>query len=72
MDRRRPSGFLNDPDYHFEFFLTEQIGGGNTRAQFMGRMSNREFVAWSRYYALKAQQEDLEAKKAAARARRRR
>lgn len=66
--RRRPNSFLSDPDYEFEFFLAEKLG--MTRQQLRNNMSEREFIEWSRYYAVQAQRQDLAAKQAKSRGRR--
>lgn len=60
--RRRPNSFLTDPDFQFEFFLALQLG--MTVQQMRANMSYLEFVQWSRYFAVKAQREELAAKKA--------
>lgn len=40
-----------------------------TVGELRGRMDQREYLHWSAYYALQAQRQDLEAKKAKARKR---
>ena len=52
----------SDPELEFEFYLASKLGMivGEMRA----RMTNAEFVLWSRFYARKAQAEELERLKA--------
>lgn len=60
--RRQPISFLTDPDFEFEFFLARELQ--MTRSRLLAEMSNLEFIQWTRYYAVKAQREELTAIKA--------
>ena len=46
----------------FEFYLAQKLG--MTVGRMREEMDNQEFVYWSRYYARKAQAEELERLKA--------
>jgi uncharacterized protein YegP (UPF0339 family) len=47
----------DDPDLEFEFYLAQKLG--MTVARMRREMSNGEFMLWSRFYARKAQAEEL-------------
>lgn len=51
-----------DPELEFEFYLAQKLG--MTVAQMRAGMSNGEFLYWTRFYARKAQAEELERLKA--------
>lgn len=48
----------DDPELEFEFFLAQKLS--MTVAEMRARMGSDEFVLWSRYFARKAQQEQLQ------------
>lgn len=68
MGRQRstPKAFLEGGELAAEFYLAHQLR--MTVRELRERMSQDEFVMWTRYFAVKAQTEELEAKAAAARA----
>ena len=47
----------NDPDLEFEFYLAQKLSRTVAELRLMG---NDEFVLWTRFYARKAQAEELE------------
>jgi hypothetical protein len=49
-----------DPDLEFEFFLASKLGV--MVADLRERMSMSEYVMWTRYYARKAQRDELAAR----------
>jgi hypothetical protein len=57
-----PKAIATDPTLKFEFFLAEKLS--RTVAE-LREMSNDEFLHWQAYYALEAQQIELESKRGA-------
>lgn len=47
----------NDPDLEFEHFLAQKLG--MTVARLRAEVDNGEYVRWNRYYARKAQAQEL-------------
>jgi hypothetical protein len=54
----------NEPDLEFEFYLAEKLS--RTVAELRDTLSNAEYVLWTRFYARKAQAEELERLRAGA------
>jgi hypothetical protein len=52
----------NEPDLEFEFYLAQKLA--RTVAELRAGMGNDEFMLWTRFYARKAQAEELERLKA--------
>ena len=52
----------NEPELEFEFYLAQKLS--MTVGEMRARMGNDEFVVWSRFYARKAQADELERLKA--------
>jgi hypothetical protein len=50
--------FEDDPDLEFEFFLAKELGG-MTVTEMRARMSNQEFVYWSRFYSRRDAEREL-------------
>jgi hypothetical protein len=50
-------------ELEFEYYLASKLAVG-TVAEMRGRMSNMEFLLWSRFYSRKWQAEELERLKA--------
>lgn len=48
----------NNPDLEFEYFLCAKLGG-MTVTEMRERMSNDEFVRWSRYFAREGQRRQV-------------
>ncbi|WP_433117095.1 hypothetical protein [Micromonospora sp. CA-246542] len=48
--------FETDAEFHFDFFLAEQLKKTVAEIQ---RMSSREYMQWSIYFGRKAQQRQL-------------
>lgn len=51
-----------EPDLEFEFYLAQKLS--MTVGEMRARMGNDEFVMWTRFFARKAQAEELERLKA--------
>ncbi len=61
--RRSPKALLDEEnDLEFQFFLAQKLS--MTVAELRDRMTHAEYVGWSRYFAVKAQREELERLKA--------
>lgn len=61
-----PKAFLgDDPELQAEFYIARELR--MTVAELRERMSNLEFVQWTRFFAVEAQTAELEQKAAAAR-----
>jgi hypothetical protein len=52
----------NDQELEFEFYIAQKLG--RTVAELRSTMRHDEFVLWTRFYARKAQQEELAARMA--------
>lgn len=63
LRRARTKAFEADPQFEFEFYLTEKLGG-MTVAELRERMSADEFLYWEVYFGRKAQRIELERLKA--------
>jgi hypothetical protein len=63
--RRPPKAFLEGGELAHEFYVAHQLK--MTVRELRERMSNYEFVQWTRYFAWVRQSEELASKAAAAR-----
>lgn len=61
-----PKAFLDGGELAHEHYIAWQLR--MTVDELHDRMTNLEFVRWTRFFAVKAQTEELHAKQAAARA----
>lgn len=61
---RPPNGFLTNKDnIDFDYFLATELKCG-TVAELEARMSAKEYLYWTRYYAVRQQKAELEELKA--------
>lgn len=62
--RRQPKALVTDGALLFDFYLAEKLG--RTVDELHRTVSQAEWVYWHQYFALQAQQMELERKKAGA------
>lgn len=59
-----PKALLDDPDLMYEHHLAERLG--RTVGELRATIGQHEYLMWTRFHALRAQAEELAARKAGA------